>query len=194
MAVFGLVAAVAIMGGVLNNTMLQFSTVFEENEALKEQNQILEFQNEQLASNYLKLQSELDSPKQDRIMPAAKQSSSTLAQGLLSEIKEEKNIVISTQIQLSQIWNEMRIDKRVPTVDFRKNTVLAAFYGEKSNICYAINIDKVERFDMPEDVIYAIVEISKTIPIEDSKCRDGLVQPYHIIQVPIKPTQVIFKE
>lgn len=203
-AVLGLVAAVAIMGGALTNTVNQFSFFSEENENLKQQNQIIESQNKQLGSKISKLQSELDILKSDMSMSAAakpdrsmldvKPASATLAQGLVSEIKEEKNIVIKTQEQLSEIWNEMKIDEPVPTVDFTQNTVLAAFYGQKSNTCHTINIDRVERFDMAEDVIYAIVELSKTIPTEDSECRDGLVQPYHIVQVPIKPTEVIFKE
>ena len=198
-AVVGLVAAVGIMGGVLTNTVYQFTFMIQENEILKDKAKRLEAENDALRQQIENLQEEVNAALllqvKDHLTQPETQASAgkgTLAIGLSSGVVEEKNVVIRNSDELFELWKEMAIAEPLPDVDFGSNIVIGVFYGEKSSLCYGINIDSVKQFVTPDEKVTAQVTITKTFSSKDGRCPSTVIQPFHVIMIPFLPHDVVF--
>ena len=202
MAVMGLVAAVAILGGTLSQTMNQFTIYVNENQILKEENARLQEQIEELKNNIQApvkqektvTKSEAESllvEKLEEARPSA-DDARVLAQGTNSAVFVEQNLVIKNHEDFLQLWKKLQRDEPLPSVNFDSEVVFAAFYGQQPTLCYSITIDTVELFQALDNTIDAVVNITKTSG--DPQCLERPSQPYFVVEFPFVPDDVFFKD
>ena len=192
-AVIGLVAAIAILGGAFTHTLYQFTFFLQENESLKERNELLENQNKQLQATIQKLESEVSKSISNQKVHLG-DSGKVIVSGTINAITEEKNVVIRNDDDLLELWKEMNTQEPLPNVNFGSNIVIGVFFGKKPNLCYGINVDSIEQYPAIGGTVQAVVNISKTIPGDDTQCRERIINPFHLVQVPFIPDEVTFKE
>ncbi len=212
-AVLGLVAAVAIMGGALNYSLAQFYSQLQEKDVLETRSEQLEKENKDLRSKLEKVEKELSDAKaaasklldkQEKAGPVSGRqgaepgttggSAVTITAGSFSNVKEEKNVVIRSSDELLKLWQEMSVPEPAPDVDFGSSVVIGVFYGEKPNTCYRISIESVKQFLGMDGAVDAVVSVSKTVPSGDTVCAERVTQSYHLVQVPFIPEEVYFTE
>jgi len=165
-----------------------------------ESNQKLKEQNDQL-----KAQLEAQSTRTDSSTPSAETQQEiplvTIAKGSVSGVTEPKNLVIRNSQEFEEIWNEIYSIRPamppVPEIDFAKADVLAAFNGEKPNLCYDITIDRIDT--VPSHLEHdeggfeeRLVVVTKTEPDEGAVCGQLITQAYHLVAVPSWPFEVTF--
>ena len=191
------------MGGVLTQTINQFSLISEDTDLLEKINERLEQENLLLQNKVDNLQSQLEKKNspQGSFIPNVGQpilsgsDDFTIASGSTSHIQEEKNVVIQSGAEFLELWSEMGTGEPLPFVDFSRNIVLGAFYGEKPNGCYTVKIDTVIKVQVTESWQTGVVKISKTVPSEPSQCPQRTTNSYHLIQIPDFPgSDISFNE
>ncbi|MGR7812248.1 protease complex subunit PrcB family protein [Lacinutrix undariae] len=120
----------------------------------------------------------------------------TLQKGALYGAGQEKiesqNIAITTQKDWISLVNKMNTTNTVisseTTVDFKTQIVLAVFMSVKKSGGYAIEIVSIET---QKEVI--IVSVKKTSPAPNSMVTQAIMQPYHIVTIPVTSKPVTFK-
>ena len=94
---------------------------------------------------------------------------------------------------LITLWQKITTEKEFPSVDFDSNIVLGVFSGEKSNLCYSINVESLKHFVTVEGLT-TIVNLKNTIPSDELDCPKRTISPYHIVQIPFIPDEIYFSE
>jgi PrcB C-terminal len=119
----------------------------------------------------------------------ASQSASTfevLKQEAYGGWEEKSNIVIKSQGELTSLYKELG-QENVPTVDFKKNTAVALFMGQKSTGGYSIGIKSI---NVKGDT--AIIKVLETRPEPMTNATMALTTPYCIALIP-KTEKVVFE-
>ncbi|MFI5260588.1 MAG: hypothetical protein ACHQU0_02220 [Candidatus Paceibacteria bacterium] len=108
-----------------------------------------------------------------------------LVQGTRSNIPTRTNYVITSNEELTQLWNMIDATSTPPTVDFGKNVVLAVFAGKGLNA--GITVAKVE------DASARLVSVHIMTP--SSTCtKKSIVSPYELVAVPKTALQVTHED
>ena len=79
--------------------------------------------------------------------------------------------------------------KPAPEVDFTRERAVAVLLGQKPNGCYAIRVEEVR-----EEAEETVVRVVSYEPGPGMACSMALVQPYHLVAIPLRDTQVRFEE
>ncbi len=105
------------------------------------------------------------------------QSFESLASGTAASVELRANYVITTQADLSKLWQMIPDAGPQPDVDFTKYDVLAIFAGQKPTAGYKVSVTKIT--DSDKRAVY----ITLTNP--DSTCllAQSLTSPYEIVKV-----------
>lgn len=101
-----------------------------------------------------------------------------LAGGSQSNVTARVNYLITTQEDLSALWELLKEPPPVPTVDFNTKVVAAVFAGEVPTTGYAITVAEVK------DIDKRIVKIELTKPDESCILAQSLTAPYQVIELP----------
>jgi hypothetical protein len=98
-----------------------------------------------------------------------------------SNIKEEKNVVITNLDELKAVYSKINMTRRpglpLPKVNFDTETVIGIFLGEKTHTGFNIVIDKIENKDK-ETVVQYKVETPK------GKVAYVITQPALLVSIP----------
>lgn len=203
----GLLAALGLVSLALFYTSMQMQTLLSEAESFKdraiEATNLLKRQNEQLRYQVEGLMARIQSGSSPSVTQPSLENALpvpmvTIAKGLLSGVVEEKNLVIRSAEEFEELWDEIfsrRPDKPpLPGVDLAKATVLAAFNGERPNICYDIVIKKVETLPVEHAGSEKVVTVIRTEPGEGAVCEEIPTQAYHIVVIPLTLDEISFVE
>lgn len=193
-AVIGLVGAVAILGGAFTHVLWQNYFQIQEKESLQEEIRKLQENNEFLQEKITNLESifneKLKQPVQsDTFKPLSEII--TLAIGQQSIISEQQNVVIKSNDDLITLWQKITTENEFPSVDFDSNIVVGVFSGEKSNLCYSVNVESLKQFVTVEGLT-TIINLKNTIPSDELNCPKRTISPYHIVQIPFIPDEIYF--
>jgi hypothetical protein len=104
-------------------------------------------------------------------------------QDVYSGVKQKETLFIDNQEEWEKLWRihtiNMNPSPLLPEVDFKENTVIAVFMGEKKSTGYGIHITRVD--DTGTKLYVALEEL---IPGKGSAVAEKVTQPYHIVVVP----------
>ncbi|MCS7186445.1 MAG: alkaline phosphatase family protein [Armatimonadetes bacterium] len=110
-----------------------------------------------------------------------------------SGVTEPKRIVITNAREWEELWKQVHKGKilipNIPTVDFNKNMVVAAFMGQKPTSGYAIQITEVTHSNGE-----IVVKLKETKPPKGAIVLQVLTQPFHIVVVSKVEGKVRFVE
>jgi len=176
-AIFGLVIAVAILGGAFVHVLWLYTFQFSDSEIMEDKLELLEEEKKSLQTKIQKFERDLEMQKSKIIVNEdtagihTEQEMSraeiaqpiTLIEGSYSGVLSEQNLIIKNNDVLQELWNELTTDVPLPEVNFRKSTIIGVFYGEKPDLCYGIHIDSVKQFADKEENINTVVYVTKTI-------------------------------
>jgi hypothetical protein len=120
----------------------------------------------------------------------------TIEKGFYSTYKEKKNLVINSEEEWSELWQEMNSNDEnksnaIPSINFNEEQVIAVFQGEKNSSGYEISIKKIVETN---DSIKVFVE--ETIPGENCETLTVITSPYHIVKIkkPLIEKEISFEE
>lgn len=101
-----------------------------------------------------------------------------LVSGTHSKVITRVNYVITSPVQLNELWKMVDATGTPPKVDFSKSTVIAVFAGQQPTAGYAIAVSKI--------VDSGARLVSVTIKKPDSTCMVGqvLTSPYELVAIP----------
>ena len=97
-------------------------------------------------------------------------------------LTEKKVLAIDGEADWKALWKEMHANQQplpaIPTVDFEKHTLIAAFAGLQSNGGYRILIDKVAAVGNK-----LAVDVVIEAPGQNCFVTLAMTQPYQIVQI-----------
>lgn len=101
-----------------------------------------------------------------------------IVSGTDSPVKERKNYLITSSIQLGELWEILGQEGNPPAIDFQKQAVVAVFAGQKPTSGYAISVSKVQ------DNGKRTVWVSVAEPEEDCVVAQSITAPYEVVMLP----------
>lgn len=107
-----------------------------------------------------------------------------LVQGAKSDIVERVNYLITSPVELSELWKLIDATGPPPTIDFKTQMVIAVFAGKEST--YSIEVSNIEDTDS------RMVSIAIAKP--DGICTKFATSTYEIVMVPITSLQFTHKD
>lgn len=116
-------------------------------------------------------------------------SMETIAQGGFSGVEEEGCQVIRSQVEWTEVWNNINQGSELPEIDFSQYMLIAAFMGEQPTTGYSIEVSQAFYY---QDKL--MVTIIKKQPAKDAMVGEALTQPYHIVKVEQSDKEVVFQE
>lgn len=111
-------------------------------------------------------------------VPATVVSFTKLAHGTHSTITTRVNYSITSTDQLGKLWKMIDATSTPPVVDFKIQTVVAVFAGQKSTAGYSIAVSKIE------DSESRMVSVTLASPEGACSAKKSATAPYEIIVVP----------
>lgn len=95
-----------------------------------------------------------------------------------SELDESLGLLIDTQNEWDDVWDEIGRGGPPPEIDFRRDDLLLVSSGSRPNGCYSIQIRRVNlragRLEIDADEIE---------PGSGCLCPDGIVRPVHVVRI-----------
>jgi len=194
-AVIGLVGAVAILGGAFTHVLWQNYFQIQERELLQDEIQKLQENNEFLQKKIAKIESASSKKSTSEIAQDSFKLTEiiTLAIGQQSIILEQQNVIIKSNDELITLWQKITTENEFPSIDFDSNIVVGVFSGEKSNLCYSVNVESLKQF-VTDEGLTTTVNLKNTIPSDELNCPKRTISPYHIVQIPFIPDEIYFSE
>lgn len=102
--------------------------------------------------------------------------------GVYSGVGETLYAAINSQAAWAALWRSHTATRTPndapPAVDFAKEFVVAAFWGDKSNGCYSL---KIESIGVSGSSV--TVTVTQSSPKMDQLCTDAITQPHDIVAV-----------
>ena len=102
-----------------------------------------------------------------------------LAHGTHSTVTTRVNYSITSADQLSKLWKMIDATSTPPIVDFKTQTVVAVFAGQKPTAGYAIAVSKIE------DTESRMVSVTLASPDGTAAAKKSATAPYEVIVVPL---------
>jgi len=203
--VAGLLAVLGVVSVALAFTSMQLQSLVSEAESFKEKaidaNNKLKQENEQLRYQIqgltARMQSGSSSSVKNPILGDQEIPMVTIAKGRLSGVMEQKNLVIRSNDELVQVWEEIHSGRPskppVPQIDFASATLLAAFNGERPNACHDIMIKNVKALsDEGLETLGKVATVIRIEPTADAVCEQSPTQAYHLVAIPFSLGDISF--
>jgi hypothetical protein len=105
----------------------------------------------------------------------------------LSNIHDERTVVVKDEAAWTRLWNEHAPGRDKPAVDFASHMVIGVFMGYGANSCFATSIDGVVR---TADRI--LVRELRSVPGPDIVCAMHVTSPAHLAVIPRSDLPVVF--
>lgn len=101
-----------------------------------------------------------------------------LARGMRSTVTTRVNYSITSADQLDRLWKMIDATSTPPAVDFKTQTVIAVFAGQKATDGYSIAVSKVA------DTESRMVSVTLASPESTCPAKKSTIAPYEIVVVP----------
>jgi hypothetical protein len=102
-----------------------------------------------------------------------------VAQGQQSEIREPRQIVVTSREAWAALWQQHGAQLPVPAVDFTHESIVAVFLGTRPSGGFAVDILAVRTGSAP------VVEYRERRPGPDMMTTQALTFPFSIVAVPV---------
>ena len=99
-----------------------------------------------------------------------------LTHGTQSTVKKRTNYLITSSVELNQLWKMTDASGEVPTVDFTQNDVIAVFAGTEPTAGYTVAVAKVE-----DSATARAVTVTLAKPGGSCILAQSLTAPYQIV-------------
>jgi hypothetical protein len=95
-----------------------------------------------------------------------------------SELDEALGLLIDSQEEWDDVWDEIGRGGPPPSVDFRRDDLLLVSAGSQPNRCYSIQIQNVRLLGGRLEV-----DADQREPGADCLCLDEIVRPVHVVRI-----------
>ncbi len=116
-----------------------------------------------------------------------------IAQDEFGGMTDSKFIVIKDEATFSEIFKLIgkgRLPElELPTIDFKKETVIALFLGEKASGGYSITVEQIVAINDKVNVAYKVAS-----PKPGDMVTTVMTQPYCIIKMPKTSKEIVLME
>jgi hypothetical protein len=120
--------------------------------------------------------------------PAQQVTIRTLGQGAVSQIQQQRRVVVRTEAEWRRLWTQHAgAEAAPPAVDFRRDMVLAAFMGERPTGGFQVQIAGVRR-----DRGSLLVDVREQQPRPDDIVTQAFTAPFHLVAVPRSDARVVW--
>jgi hypothetical protein len=103
----------------------------------------------------------------------------TIEKGDQSNIEDAKQVLVRTDGELRQLWQQHSPNRPMPKVDFSREMVVGVFVGSRPNAGFSTAVVSATAANGA-----LIVRYSETRPPADSVSAQILTFPYHIVAIP----------
>ena len=119
------------------------------------------------------------SPIENNVPSPSPVSFQKIVSGTNSSVTKRVNYLITSPIQLKNLWLMIDAAETAPAIDFSKYVIVAVFAGQNPTTGYDIQISKIE------DTATARI-VSLTLAKPDGNCITGqaVTAPYELVLVP----------
>ena len=95
-----------------------------------------------------------------------------------SDLDESLGLLIDSQDEWDDVWDEIGRGGPPPEIDFRRDELLLVSAGSQPNGCYSLQIRRVRLRGGSLDV-----EAELNEPGRGCLCPDGIVRPVHVVRI-----------
>jgi PrcB C-terminal len=103
----------------------------------------------------------------------------TIEKGDQSNIENARQVLVRTEAELRQLWQQHAPDRPMPKVDFSREMAVAVFMGSRPNAGFSTAIVSATAANGA-----LIVRYTETRPPAGSVSAQVLTFPYHIVAIP----------
>jgi protease stability complex PrcB-like protein len=103
----------------------------------------------------------------------------TIEKGDQSNIENARQVLVRTDAELRQLWQQHAPERPMPKVDFSREMVVAVFMGSRPNAGFSTSIVSATAANGA-----LIVRYTETRPPAGSVSAQVLTFPYHIVAIP----------
>lgn len=103
----------------------------------------------------------------------------TVEKGDQSNVDDAKQVLVRTDAELRQLWQQHAPDRAAPRVDFSKEMLVAVFMGSRPNAGFSTAI-----VSATAAAGVLLVRYSETKPAPGAVAAQILTFPYHIVAIP----------
>jgi len=103
----------------------------------------------------------------------------TIEKGDQSNIDGARQVLVRSDAELRQLWQQHAPDRALPTVDFTREMVVAVFMGSRPNAGFSTAV-----VSTTAAAGVLMVRYSETKPSSDAVTAQVLTFPYHIVAIP----------
>ncbi|WP_130429995.1 protease complex subunit PrcB family protein [Rivibacter subsaxonicus] len=116
----------------------------------------------------------------------------TVAQSGNSGVTAGEGVVARNQAEFNTVWarfsSNLLPPPQAPAIDFGSQQVVGYFLGSRPNGCYSMSITRVTQSD---DRL--VVSYKEQVPAAGAICTMQVVNPAHLVAVPLSPLHVEFR-
>jgi hypothetical protein len=103
----------------------------------------------------------------------------TIEKGDQSNIESAKQVLVRTEAELRQLWQQHAPDRPMPKVDFSREMVVGVFMGSRPNAGFSTAIVSATAANGA-----LMVRYSENKPVAGSVSAQILTFPYHLVAIP----------
>lgn len=103
----------------------------------------------------------------------------TVEKGEQSNVDDAKQVLVRSDAELRQLWQQHAPDRPLPRVDFSKEMLIAVFMGSRPNAGFSTAI-----VSATTAAGVLMVRYSETRPGASTVAAQILTFPYHIVAIP----------
>jgi hypothetical protein len=103
----------------------------------------------------------------------------TIEKGDQSNIESAKQVLVRTEAELRQLWQQHAPDRPMPKVDFSREMVVGVFMGSRPNAGFSTAIVSATVANGA-----LMVRYSENKPVAGSVTAQILTFPYHLVAIP----------
>lgn len=111
-----------------------------------------------------------------------KLSFEVIREGSYSAITDKREVIIYNESEYQALMNDVykNLDQKpnIPSVDFKKNSLVAVFIGSRTSGGFEVKIDNVT-----DGSDYLTVNVTETTPGKNCAVTDAITSPYVIVKI-----------
>jgi hypothetical protein len=120
-----------------------------------------------------------DKPSWTVTMQATTEGPRTIEKGDQSNIEDARQVLVRTEAEMRQLWQQHAPNRPMPTIDFSREMVVGVFMGSRPNAGFSTAIISATAANGA-----LIVRYSETKPSAGVVTAQILTFPYHLVAIP----------
>jgi hypothetical protein len=113
------------------------------------------------------------------MQPSASPAPRTIEKGEQSNVEEARQVLVRTDAELRQLWQQHSPERPMPKVDFSREMVVGVFMGSRPNAGFSTAIVSATAANGA-----LIVRYSENKPAAGIVSAQILTFPYHLVAIP----------